>query len=268
MELCAFSKHLQAYGYSQLGKALRSIGVSGVDLTVRGKGHVEPSQVKEKLPEAVAALAAEGVKVLMITTNITSAEEPFARETLETAAKLGIGYFKIGYLLYDDFGTLDRALREGNARIRGIGALARELGIHGAYHNHSGEYLGSTVAHMHRLVEGTEPKHIGVFYDVGHATVEGALYGWKQGLEDVRSRVKMIALKDFEIGKREGLHVANVVPMGEGLVQWREYVKCIKAMEKQIAVVSVHAEYDMPAEKVLAQAKKDKDFFERLWSQA
>lgn len=268
MEFCVFSKHLQAYGYRELGKALKSIGVGGADLTVRAKGHVLPEQVKDKLPEAFEALRAEGVRVSMVTTNITSAEEPYARETLETAAKLGVKYFKIGYLVYDDFGGLARALREGNARIRGIGELAKSLGMFGGYHNHSGEYLGSTVAHMHRLIEGTDPSHIGVFYDVAHATVEGALYGWKQGFEDLAARIGMIALKDFEIEKREGLHLARVVPMGEGLVQWKAYVRCLATIEKQVGVASIHAEYDWPAEKVLAQAKKDKEFFEEVGKEA
>ena len=267
MELCVFSKHLQEYGFTQLARALKSIGVDGVDLTVRPRGHVEPQAVKDRLPEAVSALAAQGVRVAMITTAFTSADEPHARVTLETAASLGIRFFKIGYLMYDGFGTLDKALREGNARLRALAALAKDLGIWGGYHNHSGEYLGSTVAHMNRLLDNVDPEGAGVFFDVGHATMEGALYGWMQGLDDVASRVRMLALKDLVLEKRPGLHVANVVPMGQGLVQWNVFFPCMKKIASQVGPVSIHAEYDASAADVLALARRDREFFEKLWNE-
>ncbi len=267
MKTCVFSKHLQPYGYDELGTALESIGMKGVDLTVRPKGHVEPSQVKDKLPEAVETLAKHGVEVTMITTAITSLDDLSARDVIETAAGLGVGFYKFGYYLYDGFGMLASQLREANARLRDLAAFSREKGIFGGYHNHSGEYLGSTVPHMLRLLDGVDPQGAGVFFDVAHATVEGSLLGWMQGLEDVLPRVRMLAIKDFVVEKAETLSKAVVVPMGEGLVQWREYVAIVKTIEKQVGVLSVHAEYDAAPAEVLALAKQDRDFWQSLWSE-
>jgi len=47
----------------------------------------------------------------MITTALTSADDPAARANLETAAGLGIPYFKAGYYLYD-FADVRRELNE------------------------------------------------------------------------------------------------------------------------------------------------------------
>ena len=264
MEFCVFSKHLQAYGYGELGSALRSIGIMGVDLTVRPGGHVEPAEAADKLPQAVEALDAEGVAVTMITTSITSPDEPHAQRVLETAVALGIGFFKIGYLRYDGFGTLERSLAEGNARLKSLGALSKELGIFGGYHNHSGETLGATVAHMNRLLDGVDPDGAGVFFDIAHATMEGALGGWMQGLDDVAGRVRMLAVKDMVIERREGLHDGRVVPMGEGLVQWGEYISCVKVLADKIGLVSIHAEYGELPERVLELAAADLAYLENL----
>jgi sugar phosphate isomerase/epimerase len=266
LESCVFSKHLQEYDFTRLGQAAKSIGVTGVDLTVRPKGHVEPAQAKDKLPEAVKALAAEGIRVTMITTAFTSVDDPHARTTLETAASLGIRFYKIGYLVYEGFGTLEKGLREGAAKIHDLAALGKSLGIWGGYHNHCADSLGATVVHLNRLLAKADPEGAGVFFDVGHATVEGAACGWMQGLDDVAARVRMIALKDFEIVKQEKMHYAKVVPMGEGLVQWKEYVNCLRKIAPQIAVVSFHAEFDAPAAEVTNLARSDREFFDRLWN--
>jgi sugar phosphate isomerase/epimerase len=89
-----------------------------------------------------------------------------------------------------------------------------------------------------------------------------------QGLDDAAGRVRMVALKDLEIEKREGLHAAKVVPMGQGLVQWKEYCACLRQIAAQVGVCSIHAEYDAPAAEVLRLARQDREFFERIWSAA
>ncbi len=81
---------------------LKQLGVAGPDLTVRRGGLVAPDQVTEELPKAMAAFRDQGLTIPMITTNILSANEPQTRPILSTAAKLGIGYYKLGYYKYKD----------------------------------------------------------------------------------------------------------------------------------------------------------------------
>jgi len=89
MQFCVFSKHFQALDFRSLGKALKTLGFEGVHLTVRGGGHIQPVEAKEKLP--------------------------LAKDILETASKLGIKYFKLGCYLYEGFGGLKKSLMEANA---------------------------------------------------------------------------------------------------------------------------------------------------------
>src|SRR5690349_8194975 len=83
---CFFSKHLPEMGYDELGRALKDAGFDGLDRTVRKEGHVLPERVREDLPRAAEAIQSHGLRVAMITTELTSPSDPTARPILETAA--------------------------------------------------------------------------------------------------------------------------------------------------------------------------------------
>ena len=269
MDVCVFSKHLQDYGFAELGRALKSIGVDGVDLTVRPGGHVEPEQAADRLPEAVETLGAEGVHVSMITTAVTAADEPQARPVLETAAAHGIRYFKLGYYRYDGYGTLKAAMAEVRAKLRDLADLAKDLGLWAGVHNHSGPYVGANPAHVAALTADLDPDAIGSYFDIGHATVEGAGRGWMQGLDELAGRVRMLAIKDLVVARTEKPYRGEVVPLGEGLVAWRSYVGVLKQIAPDLGPVSHHGEYgDLSAAQVLKQVKRDKAFFDDVWEQA
>jgi sugar phosphate isomerase/epimerase len=269
MNLCVFSKHLQNLGFAELGRALKSIGVHAVDLTVRPGGHVEPDQVADRLPEAVDALGAEGVRVAMITTAITDAADPLARPVLEAAADRGVRFFKLGYYPYEGFGTLRAALAEVRPRLRDLAAMAAELGLWAGFHNHSGRYLGAHLAHVRELLEDLDPDAIGSYYDCGHAAVEGTHRGWMQGLDDLADRVRMVAVKDLDVGRPAEDRASRVVPLGQGVVRWRELVPLVKRLAPQLGPVSHHGEYGgCSNDEVLERVRKDIAFFNILWDKA
>lgn len=265
MEICVFSKHLQEWGFANLAKALRSIGVTGVDLTVRKGGHVEPAEVADKLPEAVATLAAEGVRVSMITTAITSLDDDHAAKIIETAAREGIRYYKFGYYYYREFGTLRSLIEDARVKLRDLAAFNRKIGIWGGYHNHSGNFLGACPSHIAEMLADADPEGAGAFFDVGHATVEGVMGGWIQGLDRLLDRIRMVALKDFNFDLSSDTDGFAIVPMGEGLVRWEPFFAALHMIADRIGAVSIHAEYNLPADEVLELARSDKAFFDEVW---
>ena len=102
--ICLFTDHLDDFGYSydDIARMLKQLDIAGPDLTVRPGGLVLPERVVEDLPKAVAAFRDAGLAVPMISTGLTSAKDRMAADTLTTAGKLGIRYFKLGYYGYDD----------------------------------------------------------------------------------------------------------------------------------------------------------------------
>ncbi|PIU52135.1 hypothetical protein COS91_00865 [Candidatus Desantisbacteria bacterium CG07_land_8_20_14_0_80_39_15] len=258
------------YATQNLGKTLKSIGIEGVDLTVRKGGHVEPAEVKEKLPIAKEALLREGVKITMITTEITDINQLYAKDVLGAASNLGIGYFKLGYYAYQEFGSLRKLLREANAKLKDIAKFCEEKKIKAGYHNHSGNCLGASLPHLIDLLENCSPEWVGAYYDIGHAAIEGGYSGWKMNLDYISNRLFMVAVKDLSFARIKDVDPSSkwpwktqVVPLGEGLVNWKEFSDFLKTLNFN-GPLSMHSEYQLPVEQVVEQTKKDLTFLRKI----
>ncbi len=241
--LCFFSKHLPDMDARRLGRALKTLGFGGVDLTVRPGGHIDPKRVAQDLPPLVAAIRQEGLTVPMITTEILSDADPVARPTLETAASLGIPFFKPGYYRYA-FADVRKERDAAAAQLRTVAALSAKTGVHMGFHNHSG-YIGGNVWDIVPVMDTLDPKWAGYYFDIRHAVVEGGDGGWKTAFNLAAPRLPMIALKDFYWEKAAtGWRIKNC-PMGEGMVNWKAYFALL-AKAGFHGPVSLHLEYEMP----------------------
>jgi sugar phosphate isomerase/epimerase len=270
--LCFFSKHLPRLDGRGLGRALKTLGFGGVDLTVRPKGHVEPARVAQDLPIFVEGIRAEGLAVPMITTELTSDADPAARPTLETAAALKVPYFKTGYYYYA-FVDARKERDAAGARLRGLAALSARHGVHLGFHNHAG-YIGGGLWDIAPVIDTLEPKTAGYYFDVRHAVVEGGDGGWRSAFSLAAPRLSMIALKDFFWEKTAtGWRVQNC-PMGEGMVNWKSYFAML-AKAGFHGPASLHLEYEVPGgtpdaveEHTLAAASRDLAFVKARMAEA
>jgi sugar phosphate isomerase/epimerase len=213
----------------------------------------------------VATIREEGLEVPMITTELTSADNPTARPILSTAAKNRIGYYKPGYYLYELVDVRKELARAGN-NFRGLAQLSQEYGIQVGYHNHE-KYIGAPIWDMATVIDSLDPKWVGYYFDPRHAVSEGGVGAWKIALNLVLPRLKMIAVKDFywEKTPSKGWRDENC-PLGQGMVDWKYFFKTVAQAGFQ-GPISLHIEYDVPgstvAEKednVLMAAQRDFDF--------
>lgn len=242
--LCVFSKHLQFLDYEALADTCRDVGLDGVDLTVREGGHVEPARVVTDLPKAVAALRDRGLSVPMITTGLSRGDDPDAVPILETAADLGIRYFRIGGLRYDDDTSIVAQLDTYAERLHGLARVARQHGMTAGYHNHSGSgNVGAPVWDLHRMLESIGSPHLGSNFDVGHATVEGAYGDWEITARLMAHYVKMMAVKDFTWDERGR---PRWVRLGEGLVDTTAFLRVFR-QAGFAGPISLHLEYRSPS---------------------
>ncbi|MCC7499973.1 MAG: sugar phosphate isomerase/epimerase [Bryobacterales bacterium] len=241
-QLILFSKPLPSFDYGQLADAVKSIGFDGVDLTCRSKGHVLPERVERDLPRAQAAFAAQGLRIGMITTELTTAKDPTARPVLSTAAKLGIPYFKLGYYRYSPAIDPEVSIAQVKQEVRGLAKLAKEYGIEAGYHNHSGADVGAAVWDLREILKGLDPKWVGYYYDGGHATVEGGNYGWELSARIALKRLKMVAVKDFHWEQSGGRWRDTWGPLGSGMVQWSKLLKLFAGAGYQ-GPITLHVEY-------------------------
>lgn len=246
-----FSKHLDFLDYTELARTCKSLGLDGVDLTVRARGHVEPENVATDLPRAVEAIRGEGLEVPMITTNMQNGEEPGARAVLETAAKLGIRYFRCGPFGYAKTGNPFEELPNFTAQLKKLAELAAECDMTGGFHNHSGpNYVGAPLWDLHTMLREIDMPNMGSNFDLGHATVEGGFGGWQINARVMAPFVRMIAVKDF-VWDRDNPR-PRWISLGEGRVQTAEFLRIFR--EAGFAgPMSIHFEYQTASNEALLE---------------
>lgn len=243
MNICIFSKHLQWLDPRRMADLVRNIGFSGIDLTVRSGGHVNPDRVEIELPEIVSMIRNEGLEVPIITTSITDAEDIQTRKILETAGKLGIKIYRTGWYRYNGSVKVLDLIDHARSQMEKLGELNRECNIRSAYQNHAGTYLGSSGWDLYRIVEGLDPEWTGVQFDIRHAMVEGP-ESWLQVLELLAPYINSIDIKDFRLKTEKNKVVIENVPLGSGVVDQERFFNQVSDLRIR-AELSLHCEYPL-----------------------
>jgi sugar phosphate isomerase/epimerase len=242
-QVCLFTDHLSGFSYQEVARMLKDLGISGPDLTVRRGGIVPPEQAQSELPKALAVFKDHGLSIPMITTAITSLDEPNARPLLETAAKIGIRHYKLGYYRYDDLARYRETIAAARAKIAELANLNRKLGLRAGLHNHAGDSVGCCVWDAAEALNGADPKTIGFYFDPAQATIEGGKIGWNLAFRRAQSNLAMIAIKDFVWEKTAKGWRTRWVPLGEGMTDYATFRTLLKASAFQ-GPLSLHIEYD------------------------
>lgn len=252
--LHVFSKPLQFLSYDEAAAMIAEAGFGGIDYTVRPAGHVLPERVQDDLPRAVEAAKKAGLKVEMITTGITSAQDKHTEPLLRTAAKLGVKFYRYGNFSYDERLGVWGSLQKHRATIKELAALNQSLGLHGAIQNHAGTRLGGPIWDLYEVVRDTDPRWTGVQYDIRHAVVEGG-QSWPLALKLVAPWIRCIDLKDFTWRQVPGKATIENVPIGTGIVPFDAYFKLVRELNI-VGPASFHFEYP-PFERVqIAESEK------------
>ena len=278
LDVSIFSKHLQFLDYKTTGEMAAEMGFSGVDLTVRPKGHVLPENVKTDLPKAIKAIQDAGSQCKMITTTIESVSNPMDVDIITTAGALGINYYRPNWFKFKVGLSLPESLQLYQKEIQQLTTLNEKSGIIGAYQNHAGRHVGSSCWEVDRILTNVNPAYFGSEFDIRHAMVEG-FNSWENGFELLKSKIKIIVLKDYRYEKVNGKWDTINVPIGEGMVNFDGYFKLLKKNNLKPAV-TLHLEYDLGGaekgnttitidKKVVFEAmKKDLKAIQKLWKEA
>lgn len=236
-----FSKHLQWLGFEEMALLARDIGFDGIDLTVRPNGHIIPERVKEDLPKAVKVIKAAGLAVDRMTTAITDPDDLLTIDILETAAELGIKNYRLGWFAYNSEFTIEENIEQFHQKLQKLAGLNQKLGLSAAYQNHAGEMAGGPVWDMGLMLDGIDPKLVGIRYDIRHATVEGGT-SWPLGMKFIANKINSFDVKDFIWQKSEGKWKPYNIPLGDGMVEFERYSSLIKELNIN-GDFTLHLEY-------------------------
>lgn len=255
-----FTKHLEGWDLTQIIDGLKRAGVQGADLCVRPGYPVTPENAKTELPAAARRFADEGLSIPLITTpgDFTDPSMDYAESLFEACAEAGVKLVKLGYWYMDTDGywpTLDRCRQ----KLEGFAKLAEKTGVKPIVHNHSGATMGLNSCAVMHIMEGFDPKLVGVFTDVGHLSIVGEPY--PMAFSIVKDYMAAIAFKDL-VRKRnaDGSWAIDVWPMGMGFGNFPQVMQLLKDMNFQ-GPISFHCEYSrLPAESVVLQCAIDTRF--------
>jgi len=269
MQICVFSKNFQDLDADGLGRVMAELKVPGVDLTVREGGHVEPAKVAADLPRFRDALGRHGVGITMFTTSITDINAPHAKEVVEAAGRAGVKFIKLGYWNYKGWGHYREQEQSARSDLAALEPVLLANGVTAGIHTHSGDYLGLNTNYIMRLIEDRDPKAFGVFYDIGHNTLEGSNVGWRMDLDLAQDRIVMVALKSMVWERKPGAKPGErpwrwkVVPLSDGLADVPAFTGFLKRLSFT-GPVSFHSEYrgdyswrDLSGQDLIDQTRRD-----------
>jgi len=278
LDISIFSKHLQFLNYKETGAMASAMGFTGVDLTVRPKGHVLPESVKVTLPQAIKDIEAGGSTCKMITTRVENANNPLDIDVIKTASQCGVKYYRSNWLKYSKEESMYSTLDKYQSQVASLSQLNKEFDIIGCYQNHAGKNVGSSFWEIDHILKTADQQYFGVQYDIRHAMVEGG-NSWVNGLRLLQDNIKTLVLKDYRWSQVNGKWKVINVPIGEGMIDFTAYFKKLKKINLA-PPVSLHLEYDLGgAEKgkkditvdpqvVFDAMKKDLTAINKLWKEA
>jgi sugar phosphate isomerase/epimerase len=178
------------------------------------------------------------LKIHLLTSGITEAGSPHAEEVLREAKKLGVRYYRLGFMDFKPDASESKQLDVIKEKLKELGTLNAKLGVVGMLQNHSPggrSYVGGELGQMYQIVKDLNPEQIGVAFDIGHAL---AVHGraWRPYFEKLKGHLKVAYIKDRKLG-------GNWVPFGEGEIPRTDYFKALKALNYN-APFSLHIEFD------------------------
>lgn len=238
-----FSKHLQWLDVEAMARTVARLGFDGVDLTVRAKGHVLPENVINDLPKALESIRKAGLKTELLTTAITTVEDPHTEAILKTASQQGIKTYRMGWLQFTPGIPVPDQLDKFRNQLRALAEMNNHYGIQAAYQNHAGTGLGASLWDIWYVVKDLDPRYLGIQFDVRHAMVE-SYSSWALGLKLLAPHINSLDIKDFKWSVKEGKILVDNVPFGQGIIDFEKYFTLLDDLNIK-APFCLHLEYPL-----------------------
>jgi len=242
-KLICFIKPFQNLSFDQIADLVAEVGWSGVEVPVRKGGTIEPDLVEDDLPRLAEALARRKLDFPLIATDAEDASDALTEKVLRTAAKIGIRRYRVKHLRYDLKKPIPPQLENFRAKLRSLAELNKELKLQGTIQNHSGnDYLGAPVWDIWQIIRDLDPKQMGIYFDIGHATLEGGT-SWPLQVKLMQPYFATVSVKDFVWSKSTNADRwrADWCPLGQGMVH-QQFFETLKKSAYR-GPISQHFEY-------------------------
>jgi sugar phosphate isomerase/epimerase len=191
----------------------------------------------------IEAISGVGLEVPIISTSVTSANDPNGRQILGIAGFMGIPLFRPGYWKYGN-APRDVRLAEVQREMLGLASIARAYNIATALHNSSGDCVGAGLADLNGILRNIDPRWVGYDFDPGFATETAGVDGAGGLIEMAMPKLKAVTVGDFTWSKdKPDARKAVPCPLGEGVVNWPPFFTAL-AHRRFVGPITIQIRYE------------------------
>ncbi len=256
--VCLYSQHLIKVEYEAVGMVLRDLGFDGCDLAVVPGSHIAPAQASSDLMRGIEAISGVGLEVPIISTSVTSGNDPNGRQILSIAGFMGIPLFRPGNWKYGNAPDLEARLTEVQREMLGLASVGRAYNVAMAVHNSSGDSVGAGLWDVSGMLRTVDPRWVGYDFDPGFATETAGVSGAGVLMRLAMPKLKAVTVRDFTWNKDAGGGwKAAPCPLGEGMVDWRPFFAAL-ARVRFVGPITIEVRYETKDE--LNAFRRDLEF--------
>ena len=296
--LTLYSVSLQWADYDEAADTAVKAGWPAIGWTARPGGHVSPENVVRDLPRAIGAAKKAGLQTPIIITPIRDAESPHAEAYLDTMSKLGLRYYQAPPLgRYDYTKDLAPQLDVWKPKLEAVAKLNEKYGTTAVYHVEGGAgNIGGGVWDLWFAIKDFDPRHVGMDFDLGHATMKGGPEVW-ESIRFAHKNILSMASKDIRWARKtdppqgprrsdpseDWPWTAEYVVPGTGMVNFSaafQYMKSIgfagsflhyseyfvtsPGTGQPVSLLRPKVPSDVPKDLYVSSLRRDHDFFSKL----
>ena len=270
MQVVLFTKLFLGKPIEEVGAVGSRLGFDGIDLLVRPGFQVEPSR-PEGISDAVKRLKQDGLSVPMATTDLTDPAAIDTARLFSSFAENDIRVVRLGYWKYDPAVRYAATLDTARRHLDQLTTLAEAAGITLTIQLHGGTIHGSG-AQTAALLQGFDPKVLGVYPDPGNQTVQEGREDWRFTFDVLEPWINTVGVKnggwfpkDLATSGQRQWH-SDWLGLADGMVPWDQIIGHLVKSDFA-GLLTLHSHYEVPYPQVLDQTMLDLNYIKRLIAQ-
>ncbi|MDA1190808.1 MAG: TIM barrel protein [Candidatus Poribacteria bacterium] len=269
MKCAVFPKFFREMSASEAGAMLRDIGFDGVDVMVRDGYWVTAATLETTLPEYVRVMHDFGLSTTTASTDYLDPTDPKLERAVACMAENGIRQFRLKYMDYEGAGTFHKVFDRGRRTLEQFEALGSQYGIQAIIQTHGGA-IHSSAAATYFLVNGFDPRYVGVHHDPANMICQEGHEDWEKGFDMLGDYLALVGVKNAGVyaypdgddyGARWHRQWAT---LEQGVVDWRDIVRLLDE-RRYAGLYCMHNFYERGTDGLIAQTRRDLAYFRSLF---
>jgi sugar phosphate isomerase/epimerase len=230
VELAVFTKPWKNLPIPALARHVKKLGFDWIELPVRPGFPCQPETIATSLPQAVAQLANEGVRILNVTVALPLDDERMFAACAQAGVRLNRVMFE--RQAGENYWAAEKRARQAlDAALPLCERYAFRIGVQ----NHYGQFVPVNAMGMYNLVKDYDPRYVGAIWDPAHNALEG---------EDPEPALDMVASHLCVVNLKNAFWERDSAPQAEraawrvrwvtgrqGRADWRRVATKLKQMD-------------------------------------